>query len=101
MEGNQVSAIWVPSQEEITLKTRAKKVAKEATAEGRTGSRKIGAKSTILNAALQDLREKRELPKGVGKYTTELDKALPRKYTKLLYNSFKRTEAGILAQLCT
>jgi hypothetical protein len=47
------------------------------------------------------LREKRELPKGVGKYTTELDRALPGKHTKLLYNSLKRTEASILAQLCT
>jgi hypothetical protein len=91
----------VPAQVEIALKTRAKKAAKEATAEGRLGSRKTGAKSTILNIALQDLRGKRKLPKGVGRYTTELDRALPGKHTKLLYDSLKRTEARILVQLCT
>jgi hypothetical protein len=101
IEGNQVSAIWVPSQEKITLKARAKKAAKQATVAGRVGSGKIGAKSTILGRVLRDLKEKRELPKGIGKFTTELDRALPGKHTKLLYDSFKRTEAGILAQLRT
>jgi hypothetical protein len=58
-------------------------------------------KSTILDTVLQESGERRELPKGVGKYTTELDRALPGKHTKLLYNSFKRTEAMVLAQLRT
>ena len=62
---------------------------------------KVGAKATFLGAALRNLREKRELPKGIGKYTTRLDGALPGKHTKQLYDSFKRTEAGILAQLRT
>jgi hypothetical protein len=100
-EGNRISAIWVPSQGEITLKTRAKKAAKQATAAERAGSRKLGSKSTILGVTLQKSRENRELPKGIGKYTTGMDRALAGKHTKLLYDSFKRTEAGILAQLCT
>jgi hypothetical protein len=91
----------VPSQGEITLKARAKNAARQATAEGRTGSRKIGAKSIILNIILRDLREKRKLPNGLGKYTTDMDKALLGKHTKLLYDSLKRIEAGILAQLRT
>ena len=100
-EGNWVSAIWVPSQEEITLNTRAKKAAKQATETGQIGRRKIGSKATILAAILQKSREKRELPKGIGKYTIEIDGALPGKHTKLLHDSFKRTEAEILAQLRT
>jgi hypothetical protein len=50
---------------------------------------------------LQSLRKKRELPNGTGKYTTGLDRALPGKHTKLLYDSFERMEAYILAQLRT
>lgn len=91
----------MPSQEKITLKTRAKKAAKKATGTGQIGRRKIGSKATVLAAILQKSRGKRELPKGVGKYTTELDRVLPGKHTKLLYDSLKRTEAGILAQLRT
>lgn len=100
-KGNRISAIWVPSQEEIGLKIRAKKAAKQATTEGRTGSRETGAKAAILSTALRNLKEKRGLPRGIGKYTTELDRALPGKHTKLLYDSFKCTEARILAQLRT
>jgi hypothetical protein len=37
----------------------------------------------------------------MGKYTTEMDRALPGKHKKLLYDSFKCTEAIILAQLRT
>jgi hypothetical protein len=51
-EGNRISAIWVPSQEETTLKARAKKAAKQATAVGRVGGWKIGSKSTILGVTL-------------------------------------------------
>jgi hypothetical protein len=90
----------VPSQEEITLKTRAKNAAKQATETGQIGRRKIGSKATILAATLQKSKKK-ELPKGIGKYTIEMDRALPENHTKLLYNSFKRTEAEILAQLRT
>ena len=54
-----------------------------------------------MNRALQKSRAKREIPKGVGKYTTEMDKALPGKHVKQLYDNFKRPRAQILAQLCT
>jgi hypothetical protein len=42
-----------------------------------------------------------ELPKGVGKFATEIDKALLRRHIKQLYNNLKRSEASILAQLRT
>jgi hypothetical protein len=58
---------------------------------------KQGAKSTILAREVAKLREKRELPNGVGKYIRELDTALPGKHTLVLYNSLKRKEANVLA----
>jgi hypothetical protein len=72
---------------------------KKGTKGGRTRSGKAGSKSTILGTILHNLREKRELPKGVGKYTTDLDRALLRKHIRQLYDSLKRSEAEILAQL--
>jgi hypothetical protein len=59
------------------------------------------AKSTILAGKLAKLREKQELPNGVGKHIRELDTALPGKHTLLLYNSLKQEEANVLAQLHT
>jgi hypothetical protein len=50
---------------------------------------------------LQEATKKRGLPKGVGKYTVEMDKALLGKHVKQLYDNFKHPEASILAQLRT
>jgi hypothetical protein len=47
------------------------------------------AKSTILVGKLAKLRERQELLNGVGKHIKELDTALLRKHTLLLYNSLK------------
>jgi hypothetical protein len=65
------------------------------------GIEKGGLESMILNRELQVFRKNRELPKGTGKYTRELDRALPGTHTKRLYDTFKRSQAGILAQLRT
>jgi hypothetical protein len=46
-------------------------------------------------------RQQRKLIERVGEYTRKLDVALPGKHTRLLYDSFKRVEASILAQLRT
>lgn len=68
----------------------------------RAGSGKWSTKSTILGMALQSLKMKQELlPKGIGKYTTGIDKALTGKHIKKLYDIFRRLEAPILAQLRT
>jgi hypothetical protein len=99
--GNQISAIWTSSQEEMALKTRAKTAAKLGTTEGGTEIGKASSKATVLGRALQKAAKKQGLPKGTGEYTTEIDKALPGKHVKQLYNSFKHSEASILAQLRT
>jgi ribonuclease HI len=101
LEGNQIFALWVPAQEEIPLKTKAKAMAKQATELGRTGQVKQGAKSTILSGEIIKLRQRVALPIGIGKHIRELDNALPGKHTQLLYNSLKRREANVLAQLRT
>jgi hypothetical protein len=89
----------VLTQEEIRLKAKAKTLAKQATEVGRVGQVKQGAKSTILVRKLAKLRERQELLSGVGKHIRELDTALLGKHTLLLYNSLKREEANVLAQL--
>jgi hypothetical protein len=89
----------VLTQEEIRLKAKAKTLAKQATEVGRVGQVKQGAKSTILAGKLAKLRERQELLSGVGKHIRELDTALLGKHTLLLYNSLKREEANVLAQL--
>jgi hypothetical protein len=44
---------------------------------------------------------KEPIPKGTGKYTTDLDAAAPGKHTKGIYDSLNRTEAKLLAQVRT
>jgi hypothetical protein len=87
----------VPAQEEISLKAKARMLARQATEAEQVGEVKQGAKSTILAREVAKLREKRELPNGVGKYIRELDTALLGKHTLVLYNSLKRKEANVLA----
>jgi hypothetical protein len=59
--------------------------------------RQAPTKTTVL--CLAKRKHKAELIERVGEYTRKFDTALPGKHTRLLYNGFKRTEAGILAQL--
>jgi hypothetical protein len=99
--GNSISMIWIPSQESFELSRRAKEAARQATELGRTPHGQCQqAKSTIINNAIA--KEKtRTLPDGVGKYSKEMDTALPGKHTRTLYDTFKRREASVLAQLRT
>jgi hypothetical protein len=41
------------------------------------------------------------LPESVGGYSKRLDKALPGKHTRILYDALKRRESDILVQLRT
>jgi hypothetical protein len=98
--GNRVFAIWAPAHEEVTLKAKAKAMAKQATGPRREAQeRTLSAKATVLRLAKQ--KHQGKPIEGVGEYIRKLDTALPGKHTRLLYNSFKHTEAGILAQLRT
>jgi len=93
--------IWVLSQGSFELGRRAKEAARQATEPGRTPQGRCQqAKSTIINNAIGE-REMKTLPDGVGKYSRDIDTALPGKHTRILYDSLKRREASVLAQLRT
>jgi hypothetical protein len=99
--GNSVSMMWIPSQGSLGLCGRAKKAARKATEPGQIPqSQYPQAKSTIINNAIAT-REIRPLPDGVGRYSKEMDTALPGKHTRTLCDTLKRREASVLAQLRT
>jgi hypothetical protein len=83
-------------------KAVTKALAKQATEIGReVREQSLGAKATVLGQAIAKQRQQRKSIERVGEYTRKLDTALPGKHTRLLYDSFKRTDASILAQLRT
>ena len=99
--GNSISLVWVPSSGDFHLGKRAKEAARTATEQGQVPQEQsYQAKSTTIST-ISKQREKKALPKEVGKYSKELDIALPGKHTRGLYDAFKRREASILAQLRT
>jgi hypothetical protein len=99
--GNSISMIWIPSQESVELSRRAKEAARQATEPGRIPrGRCYQAKSTTINNARSE-GVTRTLPNGVEKYSREMDTALPGKHTRILYDTLKRREASVLAQLRT
>jgi hypothetical protein len=99
--GNSISMVWVPSQGGFDLSKKAKEAARRATGNGRTPqAQTYQAKSTVIN----DARAKRKitaLPEDIGKYSREMDTALPGKHTRTLYDTLQRKEASVLAQLRT
>ena len=98
--GNQVFAIWTPANEQITLQEKAKAMARQAVESFRDAKEQTSsAKTTVL--CLAKRKYKGQVFERVGEYTRKFDRALPGKHTRLLYDGFKRTEAGILAQLRT
>ena len=99
--GNSISMVWIPSQGSFRLGRRAKEAARQATELGRTPQGQCQqAKSTIINNAIAK-GETRTLPDGVGKYSREMDTALPGKHTRALYDAFNRRELNVIAQLRT
>ncbi|RKK43701.1 hypothetical protein BFJ69_g18356 [Fusarium oxysporum] len=81
--GNTIKMRWVSStNESFTLGVKAKTEARKATDSG-------------------SQRRQRMIPEGVGSYSKQLDKALPGKHTRILYDALKRRESDILVQLRT
>ncbi|KAL0929398.1 uncharacterized protein CTRU02_215564 [Colletotrichum truncatum] len=58
-------------------------------------------KSTTLNAARPKMPQERALPEKVGRFSKRVDKALPGKHTRQLYDELTWKEASTLAQLRT
>ena len=59
------------------------------------------ARSTTIKRAIEAIKQSRTLPGEVRKFTTKLDRALPGKHTKKLYDDLKKAEAKVLIQLRT
>jgi len=101
-KGNHISGLWVPTGKEVELITYAKTAARQATGEnGQLQEQIYQARSTTMSRAKSELRQDRQLPKYIGKYSKQIDTALPDKHTQTLYNGLKQKEATVLAQLRT
>jgi hypothetical protein len=101
-DGNTITILWLPSSEENELMKLAKENAKAATRQGSRPQAKLPRmRSTTLNIARAKHGTTRGLPEDVGKYSKRIDRALPGKHTRLLYDRLSWKEASVLAQLRT
>lgn len=99
---NHIQIAWAPPEEEFELGKKAKAAARQATAQGRSPlSQPYQAKSTMLNTVRAKQRTGKKIPERIGRYSKNIDIALPGKHTRILYDTFKRREASVLAQLRT
>ena len=100
---NSVKMIWVPSRnEDVSIGYEAKKQAQRATkAECTAQTMPYQARSTRIRLMAARLSQQRRLPYRIGGYSKRIDRALPGKHTNVLYDSLKRREADVFAQLRT
>ncbi len=100
--GNRIQVIWLPTKVTSQQQAAAKKTAREPTSqEALLEPAPYQARSTTTRRAIEAMKQSHALPGKVGNFTTKLDRALPGKHTKELYDSLKKTEAKILVQLRT
>ena len=100
--GNIITGVWISADADVDLRRKAKTAAQQAAQPEFTQKEIIyAAKSTILSTALKKQKQDKKLPEGIGKFSKEMDAALPGKHTRSLYDGLKRNEASILAQLRT
>jgi hypothetical protein len=99
---NRVLILWVPAGQEFQLGKTAKQAAQQATERGKVPEAPpLQVKSTLLNNARAKRQKEQYIPQDVGKYSKEMDSALPGQHTRKLYDALNRKEASILAQLRT
>ena len=100
--GNTLLGRWVPSEQRLDVGALAKRAAKKATELGKTPEGQLPqAKATVLMKLKQGIQDSVTLPQDIGKYSRDVDSALPGKHTKEIYDTLSKKEAGILAQLRT
>ncbi|KJZ68272.1 hypothetical protein HIM_12337 [Hirsutella minnesotensis 3608] len=100
--GWSVQLIWAPAkQARFAWASVAKAAAKKATQAGSVAEQPTyRARSTTLRLALAR-QQRDQLPENVGKHSKRIDRALPGKHTRTLYDSLTRKEADVLVQLRT
>ena len=100
--GNIIQGIWIPRNTKFQLEIKAKAAAKEATRQGnQPDQEQPQTKAKLKRTALKACLVKSTLPLGIGKFTKEIDKALPGRQTRTLYDALTYTEAAVLVQLRT
>ena len=100
--GNMVTVAWLPTNEGDELSKIAKDKAKAATSQGCTPPSQLPSmRSTTLNLTRVKLASTKKLPENVGQHSKRIDKALPGKHTRQLYEGLSWKEATVLAQLRT
>jgi ribonuclease HI len=100
-DGNTVSFLWLPSSEQCEFATLAKQKAKKSTRTRASPQMQLPRmRSTTLNIA-RKMVTIATVPEKTGKYSKTIDKALPGKHTRQLYDKLSRKEASVLAQLRT
>lgn len=99
---NCVLMAWVPAGGAFELHKIAKRAAQQASmSECPPREQPYQVKTTTINSARAKQRKQEALPGGVGRYSKDMDTALPGKHTRTLYDTLKRREASTLAQLRT
>ncbi|KAJ6437653.1 reverse transcriptase [Purpureocillium lavendulum] len=101
--GCTVRLMRVPvGEEEFAPRQLAKAAAKRAT-ERRCEAEVpwYQTRTTTPRLALAQGRVREQLPEGVGRYSKRIGQALPGKHTRTIYDSLKREESDVLAQLRT
>ncbi|RKL11211.1 hypothetical protein BFJ70_g16420 [Fusarium oxysporum] len=89
-----------PTNDSFILGAKVKAETRKATDSGCKATKApYQARSTRLRVLLAQRRQRMMLPESVGGYSKRLDKALPGKHTRTLYDALKRRESNILVQL--
>ena len=100
--GNHISIRWIPTSEDNKLLGLAKDQARAATQVDAILQRQVPKmKSTTLKIARAQAIPSSNLPESIGKHSRRVDKALPGKHTRQLYDRLSWKEASVLAQLRT
>ncbi len=95
--GNHIQVIWLPTKVMSQQQMVAKNVVRDPTRqEAPLKPSPYQVRSTTTRRAIEAMKKSHTLPRKVGDFTTKLDRALPGKHTKKLYDSLKKTEVKIL-----
>lgn len=101
--GHTISMRWVPGHAKVDENEEANLAARAATEKGKLPERTLPVlKSMVVKETVAKLCQgEQRLAPGVGEYTQRLDRALPGKHTRKLYDRLSRSQAAILGQLRT
>ena len=99
---NTVKVAWAPTKVFNELKSQAKNAARRALQEGHITAANFPSanKATVLRTALAK-QVATTIPPQVGRFSRDMDHALPGTHTKKIYDTLRRKEANVLIQLRT